>query len=99
MRITFDQIDRFIKIYDGIRYLVLFDYAWFDKIYDRIKYLVSAITDSISHNCGRVRVDSSNSLLIEKMLTFLNVAILIKWVVNKNKKEYYYNIFLEKDSI
>ena len=78
MRITFDQIDRFIKIYDGIRYLVLFDYAWFDKIYDRIKYLVSAITDSISHNCGRARVDSSNSLLKEKMLTFLNVVILIK---------------------
>ena len=99
MRITFDQIDRFIKIYDGIRYLVLFDYAWFDKIYGRIKYLVSAITDSINHNCGRVRIDSSNSVLIEKILTFLNVVILIKWVVNKNKKEYYYNIFLEKDSI
>ena len=37
-----------------------------------------------------------NSLPIEKMLTFHNVIILIKSVVNKNKNEYFYNIFLEK---
>ena len=35
----FDEIDGFIKIHDGIRYLVLFDYEWCDKICDRIKYL------------------------------------------------------------
>ena len=28
----FDEVDGFIKIYDGIRYLALFDYGWFDKI-------------------------------------------------------------------
>ena len=33
---------------------------------------------------------------IEKILTFHDVIILIKLVVNKNKHEYYYNIFLEK---
>ena len=37
-----------------------------------------------------------NSLPIEKMSTFHNVIILIKSVVNKNKNEYFYNIFLEK---
>ena len=37
--IMFDEIDGFIKIHDGIRYLVLFDYEWCDKICDRIKYL------------------------------------------------------------
>ena len=43
-----------------------------------------------------IRIDSYNSLPIQKVLTFHNVVILIKSVVNKNKNEYYYNIFLEK---
>ena len=56
----------------------------------------SGITDSINHNFGKIRIDSYNSLPIEKILTFHNVIILIKSVVNKNKNKYYYNIFLEK---
>ena len=70
-----------------------------DKTCDMIKYLISekrGITDSINHNFGEIRIDSYNSLPIEKILTFYNVIILIKSVVNKNKNEYYYNIFLEK---
>ena len=89
------------KIYDRIRYLVLFYYGWFDKTCDRIKYLrseKSGTTDSINHNFGRIRIDSYNTLPIEKILTILDVIILIKSVANKNKKEYYYNIFLEKGS-
>ena len=43
-----------------------------------------------------IRIDSYNSLPIEKILNFYNVIILIKSVVNKNKNEYYYKIFLEK---
>ena len=54
--------------------------------------------DSINHNFGKIRIDSSNSLPIEKILTFHNVIILIKSVVNKNKSNYYYKIFLEKVS-
>ena len=97
--IRFDKIDGFIKIHDKIRYLVLFDYSYCDKIWDKMKYLISeksGITDSINHNFGRIRIDSYNRLPIEKILTFHNVIILIKSVVNKNKNEYYYNIFLEK---
>ena len=41
LRIRFDEIDGFIKICDGIRYLVLFSNSWYDKICDRIKYLIS----------------------------------------------------------
>ena len=41
MRIRFDKIDGFFKSHDEIRYLVLFDYGWFDKIYDKIKYITS----------------------------------------------------------
>ena len=78
---------------------MILDHSWFDKICDSIKYLISeksSITDSINHNFARIRIDSYNSLPIEKMLTFHNVIILIKSVANKYKNNYYYNIFLEK---
>ena len=67
-----------------------------DKIYDKINHLIgdkSFIPDSINHNFGKIRTDSFNSLPIEKKLAFHNLIILIKSVVNKNKNEYYYNIF------
>ena len=99
LQIRFDKVDGFIKILAGIRYLVIFDCGWFDKICDRIKYLInekSGITDSINHNFREIRIDLCNSFPTEKILTFHNVIILIKSVVNKNKNEYYYNIFLEK---
>ena len=103
LRIRYDKMDGFIygfiKIHDGISYLVLFDCGWFDKICDRIKYLISyknGITDSNNHNFSKIRIDSNNYLPFEKILTFHNVLILIKSDVNKSKKNYYYNIFLEK---
>ena len=37
LRIRFDEIDGFIKIHNGIRYLVVFDHEWFDKFCDRVK--------------------------------------------------------------
>ena len=81
LRIRFDKIDGFIKIHNKIRYLVLFDYSYYDKIGDRIKYLInekSGITESIYNNFGKIRIDSNNSLPIEKILNFHNVIILIK---------------------
>ena len=98
LRIRFDQKDGFIKAYDGIRYLVIFDYWSYDEIYNRVRYLISersGITNSINHNFARIRIDSYNTSPIEKILTFHNVTILIKSVVNNH---YYYNIFLEKGS-
>ena len=71
----------------------------FDKICDIIKYLISennGIIDSINHNFGKIRIDSCNSLTIENVVTFHNVVILIKSVVNKNKNNYFFDIFLEK---
>ena len=100
--ISFDKIDGFIRVCgDEFRHLELFDYELFDKICDRIKYLISeknSITDSINHNFGKIKIDSYNSLPIEKILTFHNLIILIKLVVNKNKNNYYYNVFAEKGS-
>ena len=98
-RIKFDKIDGFIKIYNRTRYLVLFGYWWYDKIFDNIEYLInqkSGITDSINHNFGRIRIDSHNSLPLEKILTFHNVIVLMKSFVNENKNHYYCNMFLEK---
>ena len=56
----------------------------------------SGITESINHNFGKIRIDSYNSLPIEKILVFHNVMILIMSVVSKDKNSYYHNIFLEK---
>ena len=44
----------------------------------------------------RIRIDSYNSLPVEKTLNFHNVIILMKSV--KNENNYYYNIFLGKGS-
>ena len=69
------------------------------KVCDRTKYLISKksdITYSINHNFTIIRIDSYDSLPTEKILTFHNVIILIKSIVNKYRNNYYYNIFLEK---
>ena len=41
LRITLDELDEFIKVYDGIKYLLLFRVGFYDRIYDRSKYLLS----------------------------------------------------------
>ena len=100
--LRFDKIDGFIRVRGNeLRYLVLFDYILFDKTCDKIECLISetsGITDSINHNFGKIRIYSYNYLSIEQILSFHKVIILIKSVVDKNKNNYYYNIFLEKGS-
>ena len=46
----------------------------------------------------KIKVDSYDSLPIEKRLTLHNVVIQIKSFLNKDKNHYYYNIVLEKCS-
>ena len=51
----------FIKVYDGIRYLVLFGLEKFYDIYIRIRYLISkksGITYVISYDFARIKVCS-----------------------------------------
>ena len=65
LRIRFDEIDGFIKIYDGVRYVLLFRSEQCDAIYIRIRYLISqknGITD-YSYNFARIRIDSYNLYL------------------------------------
>ena len=68
-RIWFDKIDRFIKIYDKTRCLVLFGPERYNGIHDRIRYLInekSGVTYSITHNFARIRIALYNSLPIPK---------------------------------
>ena len=101
LRIRFDKIDGFIRIYDGTRYLTLFGSEKYDAIYNRIRYLISLkidITYIFSHYFSKSKYDSYDSLPIERRLTLHNVITNIKSVLNKDKNHYCYKIFIEKCS-
>ena len=71
LRIRFDEVDGFIKIYDGVIFLVLCDSGKHDAIYNRIRYLISrksGITYVFSHNYAKIKVDSYDYLPLEKTL-------------------------------
>ena len=88
MCIRFNQIDGFIRVYDGTGYLTLFGSKKYDAIYDGIRCLASlksGITYIFSHYFAKNKVDSDDSLPIEKVLTLHNVVILIKSVLDKDK--------------
>ena len=88
LRIRFDKIDGFIRVYYGTRYLVLSGSEKYDSIYDKIRYLISVksgIPYIISHNYATTKVDSYDFLLLEKAMTLRNVIILVKSVWNKDK--------------
>ena len=70
-------------------------------LFTTIRYCISqksAITYIFSHYFAKIKVDSYDSLPIEKRLTLHNVIIHIKSVLNKDKNHYCYKIFLEKCS-
>ena len=94
LHIRLDKMDRFIRVYDGTRYLVLLGNKKYHSIYYKIWHLMSVksgISYIIFHNYAIIKVDSYNSLPP-------NVVILVKSVWNKDKSNYYYNMFLEKAS-
>ena len=91
----FDKVEGFIRVYDGARYLILFGPEKYDAIYNRIRYLISqkkGITYVFCHNYAKIKIESYDSLPLEKTLT-LYIIILIKSVLNKNQNHYYYKIF------
>ena len=75
LRIRFNKVDGFIKLYDGSKYLVLLGPEKYDAICNRNRYLISlkcSITYVFSYYFAKKRVDSYDYLAIE------NVIILIK---------------------
>ena len=82
-----NKINRFIRNYDGTRYLVFFGDKKYDFIYNRIRHLIGVKSGIIcvkSYNSAKIKVDSYNSIPLEKTLTFRNVPIPIKSVWNKD---------------
>ena len=60
LRIRFDKIDGFIRVYDGTRYLVLFGSQKDGFTYNRIIYLIgvkSSIANVISRYYAKIKVD------------------------------------------
>ena len=69
LRIRLDKVEGFIRVYDGTRYLVLFDTEKFDAIYNRIRHLISqksGIMYVISQNYTKIKIDSYDCLPLEK---------------------------------
>ena len=80
MGIRIDKVHRFIRAYDGTRYLKSFDLGKHNEIFNGIRYLVgvkSGIAYVISYNYAKTKVYSYDSLPLEKTSTFQNVIILI----------------------
>ena len=97
LSIRFDKIDGFIRIYDGTRYLTLFGSEKLGAIYKRIRYKSKKWHNIMfSHYFAKFKVDSYDSLPIEKILMLHNVIIHIKSVPNKDRNHYYVKRFLEK---
>ena len=68
LRIMFNKVDEFIRVYYGTRYLVLFGPEKYDAIYNRIKYVISqknGITFVFSHNYAKIKIDSYDFLPLE----------------------------------
>ena len=85
LRIRFDKIHGFIRVYNETRNLVLFGPEKNEVIYNRIRYLISKkirITYVFHDYYAKIKVDSYDSLVIEKMLTFYNIIVLIKSILN-----------------
>ena len=70
-----------------------------DATYDWIKYIISGKVVLYMLSViilQKIKVDLSDSLHLEKTIIF-HVITLIKSVFNKDKNNYYYNIFLVKN--
>ena len=98
LQISFDEVDGFIRVYDGIIYLALFvlenmmsfvielDILLTKKVLLHMYFLIIMQKLKFSYD----------SLSLEKTLTLHNVIIFIKSVFNKYQNHNYFNIFIEK---
>ena len=69
LHIRFNKIDGFNRIHDGTRYLIFFGSEKYDAIYNGIRYIISlksSITCVLFYYYAKIKVDSYDSLPIEK---------------------------------
>ena len=91
LRIRLDKIDGIIRTYDGTRHLTLFSAKKYDAISNRVRYLIilkSRMAYIFSHYFVKIKVDSCDSLHIEKNVALHNVLMVIKSVIIKDKNHY-----------
>ena len=63
LRIRLYKVNGFIRIYDGTRYLVLFELEKYDATFNRIRYLIGVKSGIIiSHYCVKIKIDSYDFL-------------------------------------
>ena len=82
---------------DLLEFMTKLDIEYYLEVKNMILYstgldlinVKSSIIYIISHNYAKIKVDSYDSLPLEKTMTFCNVIILIKPLWNKNKNSYY----------
>ena len=89
LRIWFDKVFGFNRVYGGTKYLVLFGPEKYDAIHNTIGYLIiqkSGITYVFTHNYEKIKIETYNFLTLKETLTLHNVIMYIKSVLNKNKK-------------
>ena len=80
MRIRFDKVNGFIRVYDRNWFVVLLGFEKYNAIYDRIRYLIGlkyGITLVYPYNFGKIKIDLEDDLPLVKTLTLHNVIILI----------------------
>ena len=91
LRIRFDKVSGFIRVYDGNKYLTFFGTEKYNVIYNRIIYHIgikSGIKYVISGNYARINADSYHFLTLHNAITHM------KSVLNKDQNHYYYDILL-----
>ena len=73
LRIRFDKIIGFIRVYDRARYLVLIGAEKYDSIYNKIRYLTrvkEGITYVSFHNYVKIKIDSYGLFVSRKNIGF-----------------------------
>ena len=87
LHVRFNKTDGFSGIHDGTRYLVLYRSEKYDSIYSRIKHLLSVKSDInyvTSHNYVKIKVESYNSLPLEKKKVHNVIYLLSQFGININ---------------
>ena len=65
----------------------------------RIRYLLTlkgSVSEILSHKYTKIRINSVNSLPLEKAINMENVKVAIKSLLNKKHNHYYYEKFFRK---
>ena len=97
LRIKFDEANGFIRVYRGIRYLLLFGPE--NMMLFTVELYILLAGKAALHMIFLIIMQKLELILMILCLYkkyLQNVVTLIKSLLNKDKNHYYYNIFLEK---